>query len=207
MPLPIPLPDFSALWGARAPETLLGLLACAGWIASEYAGRRRTWMQGAARRRSSALDRGTYPIIAIALTLSVATDGVLFVLGVGPELPIAVSLAGLALMGLGFGVRYWAMDTLGRFFTNPITIRSDHVIVRGGPYRWVRHPSYSGGLLIAIGLPLVLGLPAGFLFAVLVCGFAYVYRISIEEEALLTRFGSGYAEYQRETSRLVPRIF
>jgi protein-S-isoprenylcysteine O-methyltransferase len=201
------LPDLPLLWDDHAVQIVLSAGMCAGWIAAEYAGRWSTWRQGAGRRRSSALDQGTYPIIAIALTLSVAADAALFLFAVGPWLPIWVSFAGAVLMGLGFGLRYWAMDTLGRFFTNPITIRDDHVIVRAGPYRWIRHPAYTGGLLIAIGLPLVLGVLSAFLFAVVVCGFAYVYRIGIEEEALLARFGPRYRAYQQETARLLPGIF
>ncbi len=195
------------LWPARAPEILLGALFCALWIAIEYAARRRTWQQGASRRRSSTLDRGTYPIIGIALTISAAIDAVFFLGSLGPTLPLAASFVGAALMLSGLGLRYWAMDTLGRFFTNPITIHPDHVIVQDGPYRWIRHPAYTGGLFVAIGLPLVLGSLTAFAVALVLCGFAYVYRIHIEERALLERFGAHYEEYRATTSRLLPHVY
>jgi protein-S-isoprenylcysteine O-methyltransferase Ste14 len=195
------------LWSARAPQILLGAVFCVLWVLIEYAARRSTWRQGAGRRRSSPLDRGTYPMIAIALTLSAFIDAIFFLGRVGPQLPLAASYVGAALMLVGLGLRYWSMDTLGQFFTNPITIRPDHVIIRKGPYRWIRHPAYTGGLLVAIGLPLVLGVLGAFLAAVVVCGFAYVYRIHIEERALLEKFGANYEAYRATTARLVPGVY
>ena len=89
----------------------------------------------------------------------------------------------------------------------PITIREDHQLVRGGPYRWLRHPSYTGGFLTAIGLPLALGTPVGFVVTLGACLIAYVYRIRIEEAALISKFGASYQEYSRRTWRLIPGVY
>jgi protein-S-isoprenylcysteine O-methyltransferase Ste14 len=186
---------------------LLGALASVAWVAGEYYARRLTWRKGAPRPRSSHIDQSTYPIIAVGLVVSLAADAVVFLLGPSADLPLWVAGLGLALMGTGLGLRIWAMATLGRFFTNPITIRDDQYIVRDGPYRRLRHPAYTGGLLLAIGLPLVLGSALAFGIALVACGFAYIWRIRIEERVLLERFGPRYVEYQRETSRLVPGLY
>jgi protein-S-isoprenylcysteine O-methyltransferase len=177
------------------------------WIAAEYVGRRATWRRGAPRRPSSALDRGTYPVIAASLALSMSLTVVAFLLGIGGYLPVLTIVPGAILVLAGMGIRVWALDTLGRFFTMPITIHADHRIVRDGPYRWIRHPAYTGGFLTAVGLPLALGTPLGVLASLAFCGAAYVYRIRIEEAALVGRFGDDYRRYAKGTWRLLPGIY
>lgn len=193
--------------GAHAFAVGITLLACVGWVLAEYAARRVTWRKGASRRRSSALDQRTYPIIAVALVGTLVMNVLLFFSGATPYLPPIASVIGAGLMVLGFGLRYYAMWTLGGFFTNPITIRPDQRIVREGPYRYLRHPAYTGGLLVAVGFPLALGLSVGFLLTLAACGYAYVHRIRIEEAALLSHFGDQYREYSRGTFRLFPGLY
>ncbi|MCI4360186.1 MAG: isoprenylcysteine carboxylmethyltransferase family protein [Thermoplasmata archaeon] len=132
---------------------------------------------------------------------------VAFFTGFGGYLPSWSVAIGAPLMVAGLAVRVWALTTLGKFFTMPITLRSDHELVRNGPYRWIRHPAYTGGFLTAIGLPIVLGTPAGVVVTVVACMLAYVWRIRIEERVLLSRFGDTYREYSRTTWRLLPGLF
>ena len=186
---------------------LLAVLFGVGWIATEYYARRSTWRQGAPRRPRSTLDQGTYPIIAIGLLVSEASAAIAFLSGAGIFLPFWATVLGAIAMLVGFAIRTWALVTLGQFFTMPITIRDDHRLIRAGPYRWLRHPAYTGGMLIAIGLPLVLGTLIGFLVAVIACLVVYVYRIRIEERALTARFGDEYRSYARTTWRLIPPIY
>ena len=179
----------------------------AAWVASEYYARRATWRKGAVRKPSSAMDRATYPVIAISLAIGMIASTVFFLSGLGGYFPWWVTLVGLPVMVTGLYVRVWALTTLGRFFTMPITIREDHEIVKEGPYRWVRHPAYTGGLLTALGVPLLLGTPLGLLVAFVACFAAYVHRIRIEEGVLRSRFGKGYEEYERGTWRLLPGLY
>ncbi|MCI4335686.1 MAG: isoprenylcysteine carboxylmethyltransferase family protein [Thermoplasmata archaeon] len=193
--------------GAHPLPVVLAIALGLAWIVAEYVGRSSTWRQGAPRRPPSTIDRGTYPFIAVALAIGMVSTMFSFFLGIGGYFPLWTTAVGVALMVIGLATRLWALTTLGRFFTMPITLSADHRIVRDGPYRWLRHPSYSGGFLTAVGMPLVLGTPMGLVITVLACATAYVYRIRIEEAALVARFGESYREYSGKTWRLIPGIY
>lgn len=192
---------------AHALAAGLAVVLGVAWIVMERIGRNSTWKQGAPRRPSSAMDRGTYPFIALGLAVGMVTTTAAFLTGVGGYLPPWTLGLGVVLMVVGLGTRLWALTTLGRFFTMPITLAADHRIVRDGPYRWLRHPSYTGGFLTGVGMPLVLGTPVGLVVTLLALGAVYVYRIRIEEAALVSRFGDAYREYRRVTWRLIPGVY
>jgi protein-S-isoprenylcysteine O-methyltransferase len=198
------------LWTFVHDHGVVGALAvvlCAAWVGAEAYARRSTWRQGAERKPSGGMDRGTYPIIAIGVAVAVVGATASFLLGLGSYLPLWVSGVGAFVTVVGLAIRVWALTTLGRFFTMPITIRTDHEIVRSGPYRWIRHPAYTGGFLTAFGIPIVLGTPVGILVAIVALLSVYVYRIRIEEGVLVARFGEEYREYSRTTYRMLPPVF
>jgi protein-S-isoprenylcysteine O-methyltransferase Ste14 len=87
----------------------------------------------------------------------------------------------------GMAFRFYSMSLLGRFFTYQVAVHTGQTVVESGPYRFIRHPSYTGGLITLAGLGLALGNWAG-LLAILTCtGTGYAYRMYVEEAAL----GSG----------------
>ena len=197
-------------WSFVQDHAIVGVLAIvlsAGWVGAEAFARRSTWRKGAERKPSSGMDRGTYPIIAIGVAVAVISATASFLLGFGGYLPLWVSEVGAVVTVAGLAIRIWALTTLGRFFTMPITIRADHRIVRTGPYRWVRHPAYTGGFLTALGIAVELGSPPGILVAVVALLAVYVYRIRVEEGVLVDRFGDEYREYSRTTYRMLPPVF
>jgi protein-S-isoprenylcysteine O-methyltransferase len=154
-------------------------------------------------------DRGT--IYALwALILGSCSAGFLLarqvtVLNWPVKSPI-VCMAALFLIG-GIALRIWAIRHLGRFFTVDVGIQQGHQVVEDGPYRFVRHPSYSGSLLALVGIGVLTFNWLGLLL-IITCGFvAYALRIPVEEKALLTQFGGQYAEYAARTKRLIPRIY
>jgi protein-S-isoprenylcysteine O-methyltransferase Ste14 len=112
---------------------------------------------------------------------------------------------GVALALIGIALRWYAVLSLGRFFTTRVSTRSDQTVVQRGPYRFVRHPSYTGALLTVLGVLLCqtswLSLAA---FLVAVPGFAY--RIRVEEQVLMTALGEPYRDYMRRTKRLIPFV-
>ena len=114
---------------------------------------------------------------------------------------------GLAAMWSGIALRVWSVISLGRFFTPAVIIQSDHRVITAGPYRYLRHPSYSGAMLALLGYGLTparaLSLIA--LAACLAVGFGY--RIWVEEAQLTTAMGDAYRDYARQTQRLVPFLF
>jgi protein-S-isoprenylcysteine O-methyltransferase Ste14 len=122
--------------------------------------------------------------------------------------PGAVYLgSGIALMWLGIGLRQWAVHTLGRFFTFTVAVHDEHSVVTGGPYRVVRHPSYSGGTLSSIGTGIALGNWLALLIVVLVPLAGVVNRIKVEERAMVDGIGPAYAEYAARRKRLVPFVW
>ena len=115
--------------------------------------------------------------------------------------------AALALMTAGLAVRAYAVLTLGKAFSTNVAIRTAQNLKTNGLYRWVRHPSYTGMLLIfaAIGVDTLnwVSLAIMLIFPTA----ALLYRIHVEEDALLKAFGPEYSTYSKEIMRLVPGIY
>ena len=125
------------------------------------------------------------------------------------ELPDGNWIPALAigLFAMGLAVRWWAIVTLGRFFTVDVTIEKDHELVETGPFRVVRHPSYTGVLLAFLGWALTLRNWAAILVVLVPIFIAFVRRMNVEEEALRRALGEKYAAYMRRTKRLVPGLY
>ena len=175
------------------------------WIASELFGAvlvPRLRGRGETRVRR---DRGSGALIiftvfiSIGLALSFGYAGVVV-------LPDRVFYPGILLMLLGVLVRQWAIAVLGRFFSLTVRVATDHRVVTRGPYRLVRHPSYTGVLITFIGLGLAVQSLGGLLVLLGVFSLSYGYRIRVEEKTLLSELGPDYASYMRRTKRLVPFI-
>jgi len=159
---------------------------------------------------TKARDRGSFRLLMALLWLAVGSAFALsFLL---PQATILwhrafVFFVGIALMLAGLAFRFYAMSLLGRFFTYDVAVHAGQTVVEAGPYRYIRHPSYTGALITLVGLGLALGNWAA-LLALLACmGAAYAYRISVEEAALLAALGDPYKQYIRRTRRLVPFLF
>jgi protein-S-isoprenylcysteine O-methyltransferase Ste14 len=115
--------------------------------------------------------------------------------------------AGAVLFAAGLIFRWWAIVTLGRFFTVDVTIEKDHELVERGPFRYVRHPSYTGVLLAFVGWALTLGNWGAILVVLVPIFAAFVRRMNVEEEALCRALGDKYVTYMRKTKRLVPLVY
>lgn len=113
---------------------------------------------------------------------------------------------GLVVVLAGFFFRAWAILTLGRFFSRVIEIESEHKLITEGPYRWIRHPSYTGIFLILTGINLGLGTWLGTLLGSAMLLSGMLYRINVEEKVLLQNFGDEYRLYRERTWMLFPGI-
>jgi protein-S-isoprenylcysteine O-methyltransferase len=113
----------------------------------------------------------------------------------------------VVLFAAGIALRWWAIVTLGRFFTVDVQIAKDHELVERGPFRVVRHPSYTGVLLAFLGFALSLGNWAALLVILVPISVALGRRMNVEEEALRNALGVPYITYLRRTKRLVPGIY
>lgn len=150
-------------------------------------------------------DRGTR--VLIALTLGAAI-GVAFVASSSsPPVPDACRVIGVVVMWGGLAIRVWAIATLGSAFRTTVEVDPDQAVVSTGPYAWVRHPSYTGLLLIVAGF----GLAAGAWISLAACLVlplpAIVWRIRVEEAELDRVLGDAYRAYRADTERLIPRVW
>lgn len=177
---------------------LLGL----AWAGYEvWLGRHRRAAAGESR------DQGTLGLLWRSLLLALAVAVALRVLGWGrapTEWQPALRWAGCLLMAGGLSLRVWAIHALARFFTVDVGIRADHQLVQRGPYRWLRHPSYTGVLLCFYGLGIGLGNIGSLVVLAAVVTWAFLRRIAVEETALRAAFPLAYPAYAARTWRLFP---
>jgi protein-S-isoprenylcysteine O-methyltransferase len=154
-------------------------------------------------------DRGTLRLVWILIG-----SGCLFGFLVAPKVTAlrwpdslrTVLLADLLLIA-GIVLRIWAVVHLGRFFTVNVAIQEGQHVVQDGPYRFVRHPSYTGSILALAGLACLTFNWLGFV-VILACSLtAYSLRIAVEERALEQNLGEEYRQYAGHTKRLIPGIF
>jgi len=117
----------------------------------------------------------------------------------------AAALIGLALMLVGLGLRSWAVVTLGRWFTWNVRLQEGQEVIQHGPYRLVRHPSYTGALLTYLFLPLFLHSWWSLGLAAVLLPLAFLRRIKHEEQ-LLCESLAGYADYREKSAALIPWI-
>jgi protein-S-isoprenylcysteine O-methyltransferase Ste14 len=109
----------------------------------------------------------------------------------------------VTIFGLLFAV--WARLTLGSNWSGTVTIKNDHQLIRRGPYRWIRHPIYTGMLTALLATAIAQGLVSGLI------GFAFVflalYRKAKREESFLSQeFGEGFDEHRQHTGMFLPRF-
>lgn len=114
---------------------------------------------------------------------------------------------GLVLMAAGLLIRQWAILVLGRFFTPDVRVHPGQTVIDRGPYRWVRHPSYAGMILVFAGIGLALTNWASLAVLTIVPAAALVARIYAEERALLAAMGEEYGRFAATRARLLPGVW
>ncbi len=161
------------------------------------------------KARASGQDQLTLPLLWVVIAGSVSAGFFLRVAFPQAALPSprAFYLAGFFLFVAGLIVRWSAILHLGRFFTVNVAIADDHQLITTGPYRYVRHPSYTGTLLIFLGFGLCLLNFLSLLVLVVPITAAFLWRIHVEEAALRDAFGEGYRDYAARTRRIIPLLY
>jgi protein-S-isoprenylcysteine O-methyltransferase Ste14 len=114
---------------------------------------------------------------------------------------------GAVIAWLGLILRWWSFVTLGKYFTLVVMTSEDQPVVDRGPYRMLRHPSYTGLLLAFAGGGVMLGNWASTVGAVGVMLVALIYRLRIEERAMTAVLGDRYREFAAGRARLIPRVW
>lgn len=122
-----------------------------------------------------------------------------------PRFNFAVTGAGIALTVFGTGLRAWGIWTLGEYFTGHIEIKDNHKLVESGPYKFIRHPAYSGNIMQALGFPLILNAYLSLSISAILI-ILFLFRMKLEENILIQEV-KGYSDYLKRTDRLIPKIW
>jgi protein-S-isoprenylcysteine O-methyltransferase Ste14 len=117
----------------------------------------------------------------------------------------ALAVASLLLVVAGLGFTVWARRHLGRNWSAAVTVKEDHALIRTGPYRWVRHPIYTGALLALLGTAAAVDELRAIL-ALLLAFAALLYKSRVEEARMAEIFPD-YALYRRTTPALIPFLY
>ena len=114
---------------------------------------------------------------------------------------------GLVILLTGLVLRGWSIKTLGAYFTASVKVSADQPVITAGPYRMLRHPSYTGLLLVMTGIGLASANWAGAIGMAVLTLAGILWRIHAEERALLTTLGDPYRAYAAQHKRLVPLVW
>jgi len=194
------------IWLEPIPAAFAFWLAYAACVVPELVG---SFFQKAGARDHKQ-DRGSVAVIVggtivslvLAFNLSQLLPGLRIINGA-----LGMLVAGTVIILAGVAFRWYAIRTLGRFFTRNVAIREDHRIIQAGPYRYLRHPSYSGYLLAMLGIGMALNNWPALLDLVFINFTCFAYRIQVEEAVLRQAFGAAYEGYQRQTKRIIPLVY
>jgi protein-S-isoprenylcysteine O-methyltransferase Ste14 len=152
----------------------------------------------------------TYYVMAAGMTagivsaLAVAGHVQRATISDGRTWPVVV---GFAVLVAGIALRVWSIQTLGRYFTYVVSVQAGQRVIEDGPYRLLRHPSYTGLLLAFGGTGLLLDNWLALALIVLIPLAAVLARIRAEEATLGRELGDVYRAYAARTDRLVPRVW
>jgi protein-S-isoprenylcysteine O-methyltransferase Ste14 len=174
--------------------------------ASEWSIRYRSRMNRGGTQR----DRGSLYVVILAAVLGVGAAFAVADAVRGAGLSVArwpVFVIGLVIVMLGVALRQWAVLSLGKFFTVQVRVRSGQTVVDTGPYRWVRHPSYTAIIISFVGIGVALENWLSLAVLVVVPTIGLVIRIRVEERALLDALGEPYREFSMNRARLIPKVW
>jgi protein-S-isoprenylcysteine O-methyltransferase Ste14 len=180
-------------------------IALAVWLVFELVMRVRQHLQS---KGPASVDRSAFVLVPCLAGCVVLAE----VLGRRGGLPWPGGLvwpvvAGLVLIAAGIGLRAWSIATLGRFFQYWIKIQPGHRVVTGGPYRYVRHPSYTGIALVLTGLALACDDVWSLVAVAVLGGAGLAVRIHVEERQLTESLGSEYEQFAAGRKRLIPGVW
>jgi protein-S-isoprenylcysteine O-methyltransferase Ste14 len=162
----------------------------------------------AIRRGGAKVKRGNIGSNTIVLISWIAIFSVPLVfakMGIAP-LPDWAYYFGIAFMFAGIAFRQYAIAVLGRYFSGVLGVQKEQKVVETGPYRLIRHPSYTGVLIFLSGMGLALQSWAAILVNITIFAIAYGYRIFVEEKVLMRELGNSYVEYMKKTKRVIPYL-
>lgn len=164
------------------------------------------FMRRVRKSQPQSADAGSLHLILAALQVATLIAFIISFYLPQSRYRVALFWIGLASLFAGSALRRHCFRMLGEYFTYAVIVSTDQKVIDRGAYRWVRHPSYTGGALMFIGIGIALGnwIGAG-LLAVTSIG-VYSYRVVVEERALLKTIGEPYRAYMLGRKRFIPFI-
>ena len=114
---------------------------------------------------------------------------------------------GLVVVWVGIGLRWWSFLSLGRYFTIDVMTSEDQPVINSGPYRFLRHPGYAGLLLVLAGIGTVFGNWLSLAAAIVFPLIGLLYRIRVEEAALVDMLGDAYRSFAAGRKRIIPFVW
>lgn len=113
---------------------------------------------------------------------------------------------GIAMTAAGSLLRRHCFRILGDYFTYAVQVVDQQPVIDRGAYRWVRHPSYTGGMLMFIGIGVSLGNWVSLAILVVMSIAVYSYRVVVEERALVAKIGEPYRAFMAQRKRFIPWV-
>ncbi|HLJ69206.1 MAG TPA: isoprenylcysteine carboxylmethyltransferase family protein [Chloroflexota bacterium] len=161
------------------------------------------------RDEATVMDRGSRLVLAVCWIAGVALAVLARAKVPAAAFPAdaATFAAGLVLLWTGIGLRWWSIRTLGRYFTFDVMTSADQPVITSGPYRVMRHPSYTGLLLIFGGIGVMLANWLSLALLIVFSLLGLIYRIHVEEAALEEALGDGYRSYAAHRRRIIPFVW
>jgi protein-S-isoprenylcysteine O-methyltransferase len=112
---------------------------------------------------------------------------------------------GVLMTGAGLALFVWARQTLGSNWSQTVSAKEGHELITSGPYRYVRHPMCTGGLVACIGSAIVAGGP--FVFLLVFLAPIFLWRVGAEDKLMVQQFPGEYPAYMKSTKALIPFVW
>jgi len=183
---------------------VLMLIVTMGWGAMELAHAGNT-RDGATRAGGGGRRLAVVPVVIAASVMLYLAPHIVPAAAIRPG--AAAFAAGMVVLLGGLVLRGWSIKTLGEYFTGRVMVSADQPVIIAGPYRLLRHPSYTGLLLACAGVGLASANWVAVAAMVVLPLAAVLWRIHAEENALLVTLGDRYRAYAGRHKRLVPLIW
>ena len=185
-----------------AGALLLVAVLCWGTIEAAHLGNSR---QGATKVGGAGRRLAVWPFLTAASAVLYLAPHI--VPGAAIRPPAVAFAIGLVILVAGLVLRGWSVKTLGSYFTAAVKVSTDQPVVSAGPYRVLRHPSYTGLLLAMTGVGLASANWVSLIGMTVLPLAGLLWRIRAEERALLATLGDPYRAYAAQHKRLVPLVW
>ena len=165
-----------------------------------------TWNNKKSSEKKTLSDRGSMLFIIIGFWLAILMNPISVHIS-NFMLPMYFFWFGIILTTVGIFIRIYSVWTLRMYFTLNVQVATEQKIIKEGPYKYIRHPAYTGSILTLLGISISFRSLFGTISSIIIIVLVYGFRIKVEEKVLEKSFGSSYKDYEKQTWRLIPHIW